>query len=54
METPPKNAKAECDIVQPVNLKLGVKRNLSISWYQLKPEMEIKADLPNIRVQYYS
>ena len=48
--------KAECLILSPVTLQVNVTRNLSSSWYNDHPDIEISGKLCNfsVSVSYYS
>lgn len=43
-------AEQEHGLLQPISLDISVKRNLTISWYKKKPELEIQAMLKPIKV----
>lgn len=43
-------AEQEHGLLQPISLDISVKRNLTISWYKKKPELEIQAMLKPIKM----
>ena len=44
------NVKAECQLLEPINFNLEVKRNLSFSYCKQAPEIAVKAVLPPVKV----
>jgi hypothetical protein len=42
--------KAECKILEPVNLSLDLKRNLAASWYHGHPDVELLGKLHKFSV----
>ena len=44
------SAVAECLILQPVNITLVVKRNLSVTWYHTVPDIDVLAHLESFSV----
>ena len=45
---------AVCRILEPVNMKLTIIRNLAASWYTKQPEADITCELPAVKViQWY-
>lgn len=43
---------AVCRILEPVNMKLAIVRNLAASWYTKQPEADISCELPAVKVRY--
>ena len=41
---------AVCRILEPVNMKLTIIRNLAASWYTKQPEADITCELPAVKV----
>lgn len=44
----------KCPLLQPVTFSLHVKRNLSTSWYNVVPDIDLSGKLETITVSFYS